>query len=161
MLTAVYAGTFDPVTHGHLDIIRRAAGLYDRLIVATTNNVSKRTLFGLEQRLEFLRLEVGGLPGVEVASFDGLLVNYARSVGARLLIRGLRASSDFEYEFQMALMNRALAPDIETAFMITRPEYMFISSSLIREVAASGGDISNFVPESVRTAIISALDKPL
>src|SRR3954466_1958132 len=104
MLTAVYAGTFDPVTYGHLDIIKRASGLYDRLIVATTNNVSKQPLFTLEQRLDLLRAETGGLPGVEVASFEGLLVEYAKTLGARLLIRGLRASSDFEYEFQMALM---------------------------------------------------------
>ncbi|MDQ3023119.1 MAG: pantetheine-phosphate adenylyltransferase [bacterium] len=157
MLTAVYAGTFDPVTHGHLDIIRRAAALYERLIVAIPGESAKQPLFSLERRLELLRAELDGQSGIEVASFEGLLVDYARNAGARLLLRGLRASSDFEYEFQMALMNRALAPDIETVFMITRPEYMFISSSLIREVARSGGDITKFVPERVRTAIIGEL----
>jgi len=158
MLTAVYAGTFDPVTHGHLDIIRRAAQLYDRLIVAVPRaGGSKQPLFSHAARLELLRAEVTGQSGIEVADFEGLLVDFARASGARLLLRGLRASSDFEYEFQMALMNRALAPDLETVFMITRPEYMFVSSSLIREVAAAGGDIAQFVPERVRTAIIAAL----
>jgi pantetheine-phosphate adenylyltransferase len=157
MLTAVYAGTFDPVTHGHLDIIRRAARLYERLVVAVPAASAKTPMFSLERRLELLRGEVAGLPGVEVASFDGLLVDFTRALGARLLLRGLRAGSDFEYEFQMALMNRALAEDLETVFLIASPEYMFISSTLIREVAKSGGDIGKFVPESVRTAIIAEL----
>jgi pantetheine-phosphate adenylyltransferase len=159
MRVAVYAGTFDPVTYGHLDIIRRAAGVVDHLIVATTNNVNKQPLFSLDQRLELLRGELDGQSNIEVASFDGLLVEFARSRGAEVLVRGLRASSDFEYEFQMALMNRALAPDLQTIFMITSPEYMFVSSSLIRSVAQSGGDIGPFVPLRVQTAIIAALSQ--
>src|SRR5687767_6254901 len=114
MRTAVYAGTFDPVTYGHLDVIRRAAAVFDRLIVATTGTTHKSPLFSLERRLELLRGEVNGNPAVEVASFDGLLVEFARARGATVLVRGLRAASDFEYEFAMSMMNRSLAPDLET-----------------------------------------------
>jgi pantetheine-phosphate adenylyltransferase len=157
MATAVYAGTFDPLTFGHLDIVERAATVFERLIVASTANVSKQPLFSLEDRLALLRTEVDGRPNVQIASFDGLLVEYAKSVGATVLVRGLRASSDFEYEFQMALMNRALAPDLQTVFLITSPQYMFVSSSIIKEVARSGGDVSQFVPPATRDAIIARL----
>ena len=157
---AVYPGSFDPPTKGHEDLVRRSLALADRLIVAVAVNVLKQPLFSVEERLDMLRKAVGDDKRVSFEAFDGLLADFTKRIGATIIVRGLRAVSDFEYEFQMALMNRALAPDIETAFMITRPEYMFISSSLIREVAASGGDISNFVPESVRTAIISTLNKP-
>ena len=154
---AVYAGTFDPVTFGHLDIARRASEVCGRLIVATTNTVTKQPLFTLEERTTMLFESLADLPGVEVASFSGLLVDFCRSVGARTIIRGLRAGSDFEYEFEIAMMNRSLAPDIETVFMVTSPEYMFVSSSLIKAVATSGGDVSSFVPSQALDAIIRRL----
>jgi pantetheine-phosphate adenylyltransferase len=157
MFLAVYAGTFDPLTFGHLDIIQRAAASYGSLVVATTQDTGKQMMFSLEERLELLRGECSGLAGVRVESFSGLLVDYARQAGARLLIRGLRASADFEYEFEMALMNRAIAPDIETVFMVTSPEFMFVSSTMIKAVARVGGDIGPFVPLAVRNAIIRKL----
>jgi pantetheine-phosphate adenylyltransferase len=157
MPTALYAGTFDPVTFGHLDIIERASASFERLIVATTEDTGKSMMFGLEERLSLLRSATVGLDGVVCEAFTGLLADFARLQGATLLIRGLRASADFEYEFEMALMNRALAPDIETVFMVTRPEYMFVSSSMIKAVARVGGDISQFVPSIVRDAIIRRL----
>lgn len=157
MDTAVYAGTFDPVTFGHLDIVRRARAVCSRLIVATTNTVSKQPLFTLDQRLGLLREALVDLPEVEVSSFSGLLVDFCRQVGARTIVRGLRAVSDFEYEFEIAMMNRSLGADIETVFLIASPEYMFVSSSLIRAVAASGGSVSQFVPPHVQDAIIRRL----
>ncbi|MCB1216498.1 pantetheine-phosphate adenylyltransferase [bacterium] len=158
MATAVYAGTFDPVTFGHLDIIGRSAQVFERLIVATTHSHSKNPLFSLEERVDLLRRSVAGMPGeIEVRSFSGLLVDFARTVDASVLVRGLRAAGDFDYEFQMAMMNRALAPEIETSFFVTNPRYMFVSSSLIREIAAAGGPLDEFVTPLVRDAIISRL----
>lgn len=157
MPVAVYAGTFDPVTYGHLDVIQRAAARFDRLIVATTEQTGKQMMFSLEERLALLAGATAGLAGVSCEAFSGLLADFARRSGASFLVRGLRASADFEYEFEMALMNRALAPDIETVFMVTRPEYMFVSSSLIKSVAKAGGDISPFVPGMVKDAIIRRL----
>jgi pantetheine-phosphate adenylyltransferase len=157
MLTAVYAGTFDPVTYGHLDIISRAAAVYGRVVVATTENVSKRPLFSVEERLEQLRLTLDGQANVELASFSGLLVDFARAVGARIIVRGLRAASDFDYEFEMALMNRSLAPEVETSFFVASPEYTFVSSSMIKEVARNGGDVSRFVPPNIQNAIMQRL----
>jgi pantetheine-phosphate adenylyltransferase len=164
MARALYAGSFDPVTHGHLDIVQRAAEVFDELIVSTTHNVNKRELFSLDERLELLRQTIAALPPggrrgqITVEPFSGLLVRFARERGVQVLVRGLRAASDFDYEFEMAMMNRQLAHDIETVFFVTSPQYMFVSSSLIREIAFSGGDIGPFVPDIVKNAIMSKLD---
>jgi len=159
MTKAVYAGTFDPVTFGHLDIIGRALDVFDELVVTTTQNVNKSSMFSLEERLSLLKQTLGDNPGIEITHFSGLLVDYARQVGASVLVRGLRAAADFDYEFEMALMNRELAAEIESVFFVTRPKYMFVSSSLIREVAIKGGDINPFVPPAVRDAIITKLSR--
>ncbi len=143
---AIYPGTFDPITNGHWDIMRRALGLFDHVVVALAVNVNKRPLFPLAQRMRMIRDVVAGDPRVEVDSFQGLLVDYAHSLGARFLIRGLRAVADFEYEFQFAHMNRQLAPDIETIFLPTNEENFYVSSSLVREVGRMGGDVSRLVP---------------
>jgi pantetheine-phosphate adenylyltransferase len=158
--TAVYAGTFDPVTFGHLDIIARSAEVFSRLIVATTDNINKSELFSLDERLALLRSNIDNEPRIEVQSFEGLLVDFVRHVGAKVIVRGLRAAADFDYEFEMAMMNHSLAPDVETVFFVTSPQFMFVSSKLIREIAFRGGDISPFVPPSVRDAIISKLGRP-
>ena len=158
-MKAVYAGTFDPVTFGHLDIIGRALEVFDELVVTTTDNLNKTAMFTLEERLAMLRETLADKPRVTVTTFHGLLVDYAREIEAKVLVRGLRAAADFDYEFEMALMNRELAHQIESVFFVTRPIYMFISSSLIREVAIKGGDITPFVPENVRDAIISKLSR--
>jgi pantetheine-phosphate adenylyltransferase len=160
MATAVYAGTFDPVTLGHLDIVRRAAAVYDRLLVTSTEGSSKEPMFTLEARLELLREVVQPIDNAEVTQFTGLLVDFAREAGAKVIVRGLRAASDFDYEFEMAMMNRSMAPDIETVFFVTSPAFMFVSSSLIKEIALGGGDISPFVPDIVRNAIIERLGLP-
>jgi pantetheine-phosphate adenylyltransferase len=152
-LIAVYPGTFDPITNGHRDIIGRALRLFDRVIVALAVNVNKRPLVPLSARMHMIRDAVEGSAGVEVDSFAGLLVDYARSHEARFLIRGLRAVADFEYEFQFAHMNRQLAPDIETIFLPTNEENFYVSSSLVREVAAMGGDVSRLVPASTLVAL--------
>jgi len=143
----IYPGTFDPITNGHRDIVERASRLFDKVIIAIAVNVNKKPLFPLATRLRLIREVVRGNPHVEVDSFHGLLVDYARSHGARFLIRGLRAVADFEYEFQFAHMNRQLAPDIETIFLPTNEENFYVSSSLVREVGAMGGDVSALVPQ--------------
>jgi pantetheine-phosphate adenylyltransferase len=148
-LVAIYPGSFDPITNGHWDIMRRALGLFDHVVVALAVNVHKRPLFPLATRIRMIREVVGKNPRVEVDSFRGLLVDYARSRGARFLIRGLRAVADFEYEFQFAHMNRQLAPDIETIFLPTNEENFYVSSSLVREVGMMGGDVSRLVPRAV------------
>lgn len=150
---AIYAGTFDPVTLGHLDIIERASQIFERVIVAVAVKSAKEALFNIEERMTTVGHVVKDLNNVEVDSFDSLLVDYARRKGARVLIRGLRAYSDFEYEFQMALTNRKLAPEIETLFMMPKEIHSYVSSSTVREVAKFGGDTSEFVPESVRKVI--------
>ncbi len=149
MKTAVCPGSFDPVTYGHLDIIRRAAGMFDRVIVAVMTNSSKQPMFTKEERVEFLRRATAGLDNVEIDSFDGLLADYARQKNAAVIVKGLRAMSDFEYEFQMALTNRKLNPETETAFLTTTAEHMYLSSSLVKQVAQLGGDITGFVPDSI------------
>jgi len=149
---AVYPGSFDPVTKGHADLIRRSLAFSDRVVVAVAVNVTKQPLFTLEERVALIR-ETVSLPGVEVRSFDGLLVDFARQVGATMLIRGLRAVSDFEYEFQMALMNRTLAPGIETVFLVPAFDLTYLSSSLVREVARFGGDVSALVHPAVQRAL--------
>ncbi len=148
-LTALYPGTFDILTHGHVDIIRRAAKLCTRLIVAVAENEAKHPLCTPEERAQMLRATVSDLPGVEIAQFHGLTVEFAREVGATVIVRGLRAVSDFEYELMMALTNRQLAPDIETVFLASASEHIFLSSSIAREVGRHGGAIESFVPAPV------------
>jgi pantetheine-phosphate adenylyltransferase len=148
-LTALYPGSFDPITNGHLDLIQRGSRLFDRLIVSILQNEGKAPLFSVEERTEMLREVVKVYPNVEVDSFQGLLVDHAGARGASVLLRGIRAISDYEYELQMALMNRRLRPDIETVFMMANEAYSFISSRLVKEVVGLGGNIAGLVPPSV------------
>jgi len=146
---AIYPGSFDPITNGHLDIIARGARLADRLVVAVLGNEQKKPMFSVEERLEMLRKVLVPYPNVEVDSFDGLLVEYAANRGANVILRGIRAIADYEYELQMAHMNRRLQPKIETVFLMAAEQYAFVSSRLMKEVIALGGNISGLVPESV------------
>ena len=154
MKLAVCPGSFDPVTNGHLDIIRRAAALSERVIVVVMTNTSKHTMFTMEERLSMLRAATADLANVEVDAYDGLLADYARRVGADAIVKGLRAVTDFEYEFQMALTNRQLHADAETVFLTTSADLMYLSSSVVKQVAQYGGDISGFVPASVLDAVL-------
>jgi pantetheine-phosphate adenylyltransferase len=147
-LTALCPGTFDPVTNGHVDIVRRAAGLFDRVVIAVVENPSKEPLFENTERVEMLREAVADLENVEVDSFSGLLVDYARNRGIPVIVKGLRAVTDFDYELQMAQMNRQLA-EVETCFVPTSPKWSYLSSSLVKEVARFGGDVSSMVPDHV------------
>jgi len=153
MRTAVYAGSFDPITRGHEDLIKRSLQFVDRIVVAVAPNLSKQPLFTLDERVAFIRAATGEDDRVDVRQFDGLLVDFARTVGASLIIRGLRAVADFEYEFQMALMNRHLAPGLETVFMVPSLDTTYISSSLVREVARFNGDITDLVHPVVADAL--------
>jgi len=146
---AVYPGSFDPVTFGHLDILARGLDLFDNVIIAIANNISKTGLFSFEERKDLILKSINGNKRVVVDSFDGLLVDYVKRVNAKFVIRGLRAMSDFEYEFQMASINRTLNPDMDTLFMMTSKDYFFISSRTIKEVAEFGGPVTGFVPEPV------------
>lgn len=150
---ALYPGTFDPITNGHIDLIQRAAKLFDEVIVAIASSQKKLPRFTLEKRIELAEKVLAGCPNVKVKGFDILLVDFAKEQHANILIRGLRAISDFEYEFQLASMNRKLAPDIESLFLMPADEYSFISSSLVKEVAALKGDVSNFVHPLVNEAL--------
>ncbi len=147
--TAIYPGTFDPLTNGHLDVIKRAGRMFDHLIVAVAHNERKQPLFSVEQRMAMIRQAVKGMPGVTVDSFDGLLVAYAKRKKVHAVIRGLRVISDFEYEFQMALMNRKLSPAMETVFLMPSEQYTYLNSGLVREIARLGGNISGLVPGHV------------
>jgi pantetheine-phosphate adenylyltransferase len=149
MARAIVPGSFDPVTNGHLDIIERAAALFDEVTVAVARSSPKSALFDVEERVQMLREASSHIPNISVGSFEGLLVEYARAHGAIAIVRGLRAVSDFEYELQMALMNRRLAPDIETVFMMTGAEYSYLSSSVVKEIARLGGSVEGLVPKSV------------
>ncbi len=151
---AVYTGTFDPVHLGHLDIIQRGSHLFDRLIVAVGINPDKKTLFTIDERVELIRKEVEGIDNVEVMPFPGLAVHFVREVGARIMLRGLRTLSDMEYEFTMSLMNRNLDPGIETTFLMAKEQFSHISSSLLRQIAALGGDLTKFLPPRVKDALI-------
>ena len=153
MRIAIYAGSFDPITRGHEDLINRSLVYVDRLIVAVARNVSKTPIFSADERVDLIRAAVPDNGRIEAQSFDGLLVDFARSVGATLLIRGLRAVSDFEYEYQMALMNRHLLPELETLFMVPSVDLTYISSSIVREVARFGGDTSDLVHPAVGRAL--------
>ncbi len=154
---AIYPGTFDPITLGHEDVVRRAARLFDEVIVAVAQSHSKKPLFNLEERVALAASVLADCPNVRVVGFTGLLMQFARQEGAEVVIRGLRAVSDFEYEFQLAGMNRHLYPEVETIFLTPAEQYMFISASLVREIATLGGDIGKFVSPSVETAIRSKL----
>lgn len=154
-ITAIYPGTFDPITNGHLDLIHRASRLYGKVIVAVAESRGKQPLFSLAERVALIEGVVSDFSNVIVIAFNNLLVDCARQHDARVIIRGLRAVSDFEYEFQMAGMNRRLAPDIETVFLTPAEQYEFISSSMIREIAKLHGDVSSFVPDSVRDQLIN------
>ena len=151
--TVIYPGSFDPITNGHLDVIERAAKLFDRVIVAVAVNSSKDPLFTKDQRQEQITEAVAALGNVEVSAFDGLLVDFARDQKSQAIVRGLRAVSDFEFEFQLALMNRKLEPNIETIFMMPRETYTFLSSKLVKEIAQLGGNVSAFVPPHVERAL--------
>jgi pantetheine-phosphate adenylyltransferase len=145
----LYAGTFDPVTNGHLDILMRSLEVFDRVIVAVARSTPKDTFFTLEERVEMVRAATEGVESVDVRPFSGLLVDFAVQMGAAVVIRGLRVVSDFEYEFQMALMNRRLNDQVETVFLMPSEEYTYLNSSLVREIASAGGDVSHFVPRAV------------
>jgi pantetheine-phosphate adenylyltransferase len=149
MRRAIYPGSFDPVTNGHLDVIERARKLFDEVVVAVAHNDQKQPLFSLEERLELLRKAIGSFGGVTIAPLDGLLVEFAREQNAHAVIRGLRAISDFEFEFQMALMNRKLEASVETIFLMPKEEYTYLSSRIVKEIARLGGDVGAFVPPCV------------
>jgi pantetheine-phosphate adenylyltransferase len=151
--TAIYAGSFDPPTNGHLDVVRRAADLFPRVVVAIGVHATRNALFTLDERLELMRTECAGIPNVEVATFQGLLVDYARGIGARVIVRGLRVGADFEYELQIAHANADLASELDTIFLPTRTRYGFISASLVREISRHGGDVSRYAPPSVCAAL--------
>ena len=153
MRRAIYPGSFDPITNGHLDVIQRAARLFDEVIVAVAFNEQKRSLFHVDERVALLRETTAGIANVQVSRFDGLLVDFARSQGASAVVRGLRAVSDFEFEFQMALMNRKLEPEIETIFMMPAEKYTYLSSRIVKEIGRLGGNVDVFVPVSVAAAL--------
>ena len=156
---AIYPGSFDPPTFGHLDVIERASKLFDEIVVAVGVNSAKKPLLSGEERVSALQASVQHLDNVRIYSFSGLLVDYVRSIGAKSIVRGLRATADFEYEFQMAMVNRRLASDIETVFLMTKWEHSYLSSSIVREVATLGGDFSEMVPAPVAEVIHRSLRK--
>jgi pantetheine-phosphate adenylyltransferase len=153
-IAAIYPGTFDPITNGHIDLVYRATRIFDRVVVAVAANKGKAPLFNLEERVALAREALSDLSDVEVLSFDTLTVDCARASGATVILRGLRAVSDFEFEFQLAGMNRHLGPELETMFLTPSEKYAFLSSSVVREIAKLGGDVSSFVPELVREALV-------
>ena len=159
MTRGIYPGSFDPVTFGHLDIIERSAGIVDELIVAVLINSAKKSLFSVSERVKMLSELLEGHDNIKVESFDGLLVDYARSKEASIIVRGLRAVTDFEYELQIAQMNRTIYNEIDTIFFTTSLEYAYLSSSIVKEVASYGGDISHFVPESIVDKVYTKLKK--
>ncbi|HYW93633.1 MAG TPA: pantetheine-phosphate adenylyltransferase [Gammaproteobacteria bacterium] len=153
MAKALYPGTFDPITLGHVDLVERASHLFERVLIAIAHNPGKNPLFSLEERVRLAREALSGVDNAEVVGFNGLTVEYARKHGVDVILRGLRAVSDFEYEFQLAGMNRHLAPGVETMFLTPSEKYMFVSSTLVREIAAYHGDVSSFVPANVDTEL--------
>ena len=155
MKIAVYPGTFNPITNGHSDIVRRASALFDKVVLGVAVNTGKSPIWTVDERVALARQVLGELPNVEVRAFDTLLIRFAREQNAQVILRGLRAVSDFEYEFQLAGMNRRLAPDLETMFLTPAEQYTFISSSLVREIAALDGDISDFVHPVVQQALVA------
>tara|TARA_R110002050_G_scaffold9504_1_gene33067 strand:- start:209381 stop:209860 length:480 start_codon:yes stop_codon:yes gene_type:complete len=155
--TAIYPGTFDPITNGHIDLVMRASKLFDKVIVAVAINPGKKPAFSLEERVDLAKQTLAGLDNVEVCGFEGLLINVANQKQAKVIIRGLRAVSDFEHEFQLAGMNRRMRPEIETLFLTPAEQFTYISSSLVREIAALGGDVSEFVAPCVMAALKAKL----
>ena len=149
MKTAIYPGSFDPITKGHLDILKNASGIFDKVIIAVARNGEKKGFLSTEERVKLIKKSIEGLDNVEVDAFEGLTIEYAKKQGAEILIRGLRAVSDFEYEMQLSQTNSALCDEIKTVFLTTKPKYNFISSSTIREILQNNGDISKFVPQAV------------
>ena len=160
MVKAVYPGTFDPLTHGHEDLFRRASGLYEEVVVAVADSSSKRPLFTLDERLAIAREALAPYPNVKVEAFRGLLIDFVRQHKAQVILRGLRTVSDFEYEFQLAGMNRKMLPDVETVFMTPSENFQFVSATLVREIASLGGDLSAFVSPSVKRWLDQKLGKP-
>ena len=159
MKTALYPGTFDPITFGHLDIIERAAAIFDKVIITAARNPKKTPLFGVDERMEMLTSVTKDLKNVSCESFDGLLVDFAKKSGAQVLIRGLRAISDFEYEFQMALVNRKLSDALVTVFLMPGEKYTYLNSTIVKEVAMFGGDISAFVPPHVARSVLKKINQ--
>ena len=157
--TAVYPGSFDPVTNGHLDIIKRAAKTFDKVYVAILTNSAKSPKFSMDERIDWLERATKEMTNVEIVSFSGLLVDFAKEIGANIIIKGLRAVSDFEYEFQMALTNRKLQPDIETMFLMTNGRYSYLSSSIVKEIANYGGSLEGFVPDFMIEEIYEKIKK--
>ncbi|MBC7765108.1 MAG: pantetheine-phosphate adenylyltransferase [Hyphomonadaceae bacterium] len=155
---AVYPGSFDPVTNGHLDIITRAAGVFDQVIVGVLQNSGKQPLFNMDERVQMLKNVTSNLPNVIIDCFDGLLVNYCDKQKATVIIKGLRAVSDFEYEFQMALMNYKLSPHIETLFMMTNSKYSYLSSSMVKEIGRLGGSLDDLIPPSIMTQVFNKVN---
>lgn len=153
-MIAVYPGSFDPVTYGHLDIIERCCKKFDKVVVVVMNNCAKKYMFSLDERVELLKRETAHIENIEIDSYGGLLINYMHKKDAKILVKGLRALSDFEYEFQMALMNNCLDADIETFFLMTSNKYSFVSSSMVKEIAKYGGDISKIVTKNVEAAVL-------
>ncbi|MFH1485400.1 MAG: pantetheine-phosphate adenylyltransferase [Chloroflexota bacterium] len=153
MTVALYPGSFDPVTNGHIDIARRAASIFDRVIVGIYDKPAKNIMFNAEERVDMMSKALAGLSNASAQRFTGLTVDFARELGAKVIVRGLRASADFEYEFEMALMNRKLSPNIEVVCLMTSLEYLFLSASLLKEVAELGGEIQNMVPQHVASAL--------
>lgn len=158
---AVYTGTFDPVHRGHLDVISRGSRLYDKLIVGVGVNPDKKTFFDIDERVRLIQAVVTQYANVEVVKFDGLAVRFVRELGARIMIRGLRTLSDMEYEFTMSLMNQNLDPEIETVFLMANEEFSHVSSSLLRQIAQLGGDLTKFLPEPVKLALVERAKKPV
>ena len=156
---AVYAGSFDPMTMGHLDLARRGATLFDEVILAIGENPAKRYLLDFEQRTALAREAIAGIDNIRVTRFSGLLVDYCRAVGAGAILRGLRPASDFHFEYQIGIANMDMAPDIETVFLLGSPENLFISSSLVKEIAAGGGDVSRYLPAPILEPVLTALGK--
>ncbi len=157
MKTVICPGSFDPVTKGHMDIIERASKLFDKVVVAVLNNALKHPCFTIDERITLLKETTKHLDNIEIETFDGLLVDFAKLRGASAVVKGLRAVTDFEYEFQMSMINKKLCPEIETIFLNTSQEYMYLSSSVVKQIAAAGGDISMFVPEEIRDKIVDRL----
>ncbi len=158
-MIALYAGSFDPITYGHIDLIRRAVKIFDKVVVAVAVNIGKAPLFSIEERVELAKRALEGMERVEVVWFEGLVVDFARKMGIKVLLRGLRMVSDFDYEFQMAITNRGFAQDIETLFLMPSEDYFYISSRIIKEIAALGGDVKRFVPDFVEEAMKAKLCK--
>ena len=159
MIKAIYPGSFDPITNGHIDVIKRASRIFDQVTIAVSQNINKKSFLSKKEKIEAINISLEGLNNVEVIAFDSLLVDFAKKINAQIILRGLRAVSDFEYEFQLAGMNKHLDKNIETFFLTPSEEFSNISSSLVREILMLGGDISSFVPQKVEKILVSQLKK--